>query len=222
MNTVPGSRPASGPGSRPRGVVRERLLEAGTDLARQGGPEAVVLREATRKVGVAPNAAYRHFADRDALVNAVASVALRRLADAMEEGIASLPDIDPGRRAAFSLAEVGKAYVDFAMAEPGLFRVAFAAHGVVDLNGHSPLDVLGATLDHCLAAGILSPEKRLGAETFCWSVVHGFAELNVSGPLSELDAEAREAELARVLERIGQALFGDIGGPSSGATHNQR
>ena len=46
------------------GDLRRALLEAGTELARGGGPEAVVLREATRRAGVAPSAAYRHFADR--------------------------------------------------------------------------------------------------------------------------------------------------------------
>lgn len=170
----------------------------------------MVLREATRKVGVAPNAAYRHFADRDALMDAVAAVALRRLASAMEARIASLPDMDPGLRAAFSLGEVGRAYVEFAVAEPGLFRTAFAAHGIVSIEGRSPFDVLQATLDRCLATGILPRAKRPGAETFCWSTVHGFAELHVGGPLGALDPETREAGLRLVLERIGEALFGEL------------
>ena len=55
------------------GDLRRALLEAGTDLAREGGPDKVVLREATRRVGVSANAAYRHFADRDALLGEVVS-----------------------------------------------------------------------------------------------------------------------------------------------------
>ena len=42
------------------GDLRRALLEAGTELARGGGPDAVVLREATRRAGVVPSAAYRH------------------------------------------------------------------------------------------------------------------------------------------------------------------
>lgn len=175
----------------------------------------MVLREATRKVGVAPNAAYRHFADRTALVDAVASVALRQLASAMEERIASLPDMDPGLRAAFSLGEVGRAYVEFAVEQPGLFRAAFAAHGLVEIDGPSPIDVLRTTLDQCLAAGVLPRAKRPEAEIFCWSTVHGFAELHVGGPLAGLDPEARETGLALVLERIGRSLFGDLEGTSA-------
>src|SRR6201984_3927178 len=61
---------------RPRGAVRDGLVAAGLELARTGGPGAVVLREAARMVGVVPNAAYRHFADRDELLAAVCAEAL--------------------------------------------------------------------------------------------------------------------------------------------------
>src|SRR5271163_1865713 len=53
------------------GDLRRALLEAGIELARGGGPDAVVLREATRRAGVVPNAAYRHFASRHELLQAV-------------------------------------------------------------------------------------------------------------------------------------------------------
>ena len=46
------------------GDLRRALIEAGLELARVGGPDAVILREATRRAGVVPNAAYRHFEDR--------------------------------------------------------------------------------------------------------------------------------------------------------------
>src|SRR5438046_10198225 len=62
---------------RPRGAVRDGLVAAGLELARTGGPDAVVLREATRMVGVVPNAAYRHFAGRDELLAAGAAAARR-------------------------------------------------------------------------------------------------------------------------------------------------
>ena len=58
------------------GDLHRALLDAGIELARQGGPDAVVLREATRRAGVAPNAAYRHFANRDDLLGAVRAAAV--------------------------------------------------------------------------------------------------------------------------------------------------
>src|SRR3989442_3808964 len=65
------------------GDLRRALLEAGIELARHGGPDAVVLREATRRAGVVPNAAYRHFASRRELLQAVRSAAPAALAAAM-------------------------------------------------------------------------------------------------------------------------------------------
>src|SRR5215471_12791980 len=70
-------------GPRARGAVRPALVEASLELARSGGPDAVVLREVTRMVGVVPNAAYRHFTDRDALLAAVRDECLRQLANRM-------------------------------------------------------------------------------------------------------------------------------------------
>src|SRR5205085_7510509 len=73
------------------GDLRRALLEAGIELARHGGPDAVVLREATRRAGVVPNAAYRHFASRQALLQAVRFAALSRLALAMEAELDAVP-----------------------------------------------------------------------------------------------------------------------------------
>src|SRR6266849_3768865 len=109
------------------GDLRRALLDAGIALARSGGPDAVVLREATRRAGVVPNAAYRHFGSRQALLQAVRSAALSALAVAME---AELGLLRRGRRRAdfarASLRAVGTGYLRFAQAEPGLFRTAFA------------------------------------------------------------------------------------------------
>src|SRR3569623_527991 len=70
------------------GDLRRALLEAGIALARDGGPEAVVLREATRQANVVPNAAYRHFASREDLLQAVRAYALSAVAVAMESELA--------------------------------------------------------------------------------------------------------------------------------------
>ncbi len=70
------------------GDLRRALLDAGVALARQGGPGAIVLREATRRAGVVPNAAYRHFESRQALLEAVRAAALAALARAIKPSAA--------------------------------------------------------------------------------------------------------------------------------------
>src|SRR3979490_3172894 len=90
------------------GDLRRALLDAGITLARDGGPDAVVLREATRRAGVVPNAAYRHFASRHALLQAVRSAALSALAVAIETELAGLPlGVHPADSARGGLRAVG-------------------------------------------------------------------------------------------------------------------
>src|ERR1700749_2194229 len=105
---------------RPRGAVRDGLVAAGLELARTGGPDAVVLREATRMVGVVPNAAYRHFADRDELLAAVCAAAMNELPDRMAAGVARVRGKygDPAAARA-RLGAIGTAYLEFARQEPG-------------------------------------------------------------------------------------------------------
>src|SRR4051795_10928257 len=99
-------------GPRPRGEVRSALVQAGLELARSGGPDTVVLREATRLVGVVPNAAYRHFADRDELLAAVCAASMAELGGRMAAAVALVPGERDDPDAAFlRLGAIGTAYL---------------------------------------------------------------------------------------------------------------
>ena len=198
------------------GDLRRALLDAGVDLARTGGPEAVVLRAATRTAGVAPNAAYRHFADRDALLGAVSLHAQSQVAAAMERELAQVPtETDPLDRARAAVRAVGAGYLRFARAEPGLFRAAFSVND--DLRhaadpagrgpgGRTPFELLGDALDGLVAAGGLAEHDRKGADLLAWSAVHGLATLLLTGPLRHLDAGTVEALDRRLLEMVERGL----------------
>jgi AcrR family transcriptional regulator len=184
---------------RPRGAVREGLVAAGLELARAGGPDAVVLREATRMVGVVPNAAYRHFADRDELLAAVSLAAMGELADRMAAGVAGVPGPygDP-TAATLRLGAIGTAYLAFARDEPGLFATAFALpqqHTYRPDDGpgpdRSPLGQLQARLAELVDAGVLNPQRRAGIEYPIWSAVHGLAVLTGQGPLRDVPEVTR-------------------------------
>ena len=196
---------------RPRGAVRDGLVAAGLDLARTGGPDAVVLREATRMVGVVPNAAYRHFADRDELLAAVCSAAMGVLADRMAAGVARVRgkhgDPAAARR---RLNAIGTAYLEFAREEPGLFATAFAlpqrhaydAPGDGTGQDRMPLDQLRAALDELVDAGVLHSQRRPGIEYPIWSTVHGLAVLTGQGPLRDVPGATR-----RRLEKLTGAFI---------------
>src|SRR5215475_12971036 len=124
--TTKSTRPATRTTYR-HGDLRRALLEAGIALAQAGGPDAVVLREATRQAGVVPNAAYRHFASRLELLRAVRMAALSRLALSMEAELDALsPTLGPAELARASLRAIGLGYLHFALSETGLFRAIFA------------------------------------------------------------------------------------------------
>jgi len=188
------------PRRRPRGAVRDGLVAAGLELARTGGPDAVVLREATRMVGVVPNAAYRHFADRDELLAAVCAAAMRELANRMADGVARVGgkhgDPAAARR---RLGAIGTAYLEFAREEPGLFATAFALpqqHAYRGADGGSgqqrtPLGHLRAALDELVDAGVLERRRRDGIEYPIWSAVHGLAVLAGQGPLRDVPDATR-------------------------------
>ena len=185
---------------RPRGTVRDGLVAAGLELARTGGPDAVVLREATRMVGVVPNAAYRHFADRDELLAAVCTAAMGELAARMAAGVGRVRgrhgDPAAARR---RLRAIGTAYLAFAREEPGLFAVAFAlpqrhAYSAPQDGtgpGRSPLGQLRTVLDELVDAGVLHRQRRDGIEYPIWSTVHGLAVLAGQGPLRDVPEAVR-------------------------------
>ena len=175
------------------GDLARALLEGGIALARADGPDAVVLREATRRAGVAPNAVYRHFGSRAELLQAVRNAALSRLAQAMEKEL-DAADASAGEFARLSLRAVGLGYLKFARTEPGLFRTIFAAPrpwpseadpAKAGASGLNPFQLLGVALDRLVEAGALSAERRSGAEYLAWSTVHGLAMLILDGPLAE-------------------------------------
>ena len=199
------------------GDLRRALLDAGVELAREGGPDAVVLREATRRAGVAPNAAYRHFASRQALLKAVRAASLSAVALAIEAELATLPtDLAAADFARASVRAVGTGYLRFAQVETGLFRTAFALSDDlaapdpsperVGETGQSPYQLLGSALDKLVSAGIMPPERRPGAEFLAWSAVHGLAMLVIDGPLGPVIGPRMQQVGQRLLDMVEKGL----------------
>ena len=180
------------------GDLRNALVAAGLEMARVGGPGAVILREATRQAGVSPNAAYRHFAGQGALLDAVRSACIAQLATAIEAELSRI-----GRRggpqafARKSLRAVGVGYLRFAMREPGMFRTAFSVPPLVHepnpantaSMGLNPFQLLSLALDRMAESGLLKRKDRKDAEYLAWSAVHGLALLALEGPLHTLPRE---------------------------------
>jgi AcrR family transcriptional regulator len=189
------------------GALHSALVEASIALAREGGPERVILREAARAAGVSHSAAYRHFTDREALLAEVSAHARSELAAEMRRRVNRTGD--PRKR----LRAVGAAYIDFALTQPGLFRTAFTSHPATSRDddhdrpaGPEPYEILGRVLDDAQAAGLVDPGRRPGAEIAAWSAVHGLASLLLDGPLPT-DATGAKFAMKQVFDLIDRGLL---------------
>jgi AcrR family transcriptional regulator len=213
------------------GNLYRALVQAGTELAREGGPSAIVLREAARRVGVSPNAAYRHFSALPDLIEAVAFDALSALARSMEAELAKCrPTGDAGRDAIARLDAVGRGYIHFALNEPGLFGTAFAPRKATAQAGDAPVrpgdhaahsgdrtrgagdsglmpgELLEQALDGMLDAGVLDAADRNIAATNAWAAVHGLSGL-LLGPMAGQAPSAQETLIDAFLDLVGRGLI---------------
>jgi AcrR family transcriptional regulator len=197
------------------GDLRNALAEAAAQLAKQGGPESVTVRAAARSVGVTPTAAYRHFAGHEELLGAAKEQCVQRLGTAIEEELLALSA--SGSRvqlAVRNLVAAGRAYLRFALAEPGLFHTAFTSGGSIldkepaELSASS-FGMLVNLLDELMKCGFLAPERRPMAEVAVWSAVHGLALLLLDGPLRDVPPEIQLDATNRTMLLILRGL-GDL------------
>jgi AcrR family transcriptional regulator len=157
------------------GNLRDTLVRTALSLLEESGVEALTLRAAARGAGVSAMAPYRHFADKAALLAAVAEQGYADLRDRL-----ALADAAADPRQA--LVEQGVAYVLFAQERPALFRIMFGA----PVSGLMPAFDAAESAYTILAArvaGLVPADKREAAVVAAWSLVHGLACLMVDGRL---------------------------------------
>jgi AcrR family transcriptional regulator len=205
------------------GDLRNALVASAVRLIEAGGPSAFSLREAAREVGVSANAAYRHFDDKSALITAVAADGFARLADRMRRATESATSAGDAPPSIARFKAVGRAYVEFAVEHPEIFRVMFGecgascrSAGAENPEAVTPWSLLGQSLDALVSDGFLRPERRPGAELKAWTVVHGFASLALDGLAAAPTPMERAAALEALLAFTVVGLCGEFG-PSTNA-----
>jgi hypothetical protein len=189
------------------GDLRQALLDAGLELARTAGPGAVVLREATRRAGVAPNAAYRHYANQQALERPVRHASLALVGDKFEAALSKLPKSgEPEKNGACQPACAGASVFTVCFGRARLVPPAFCTpNDLMEKNpekrsekGRTPYELLCSVMDNHVEAGLLADAKRPGAEFMAWSAVHGLALFFIDGPLDEMP----RAQMKKMWERL--------------------
>ena len=165
------------------GDLKGALLRDGLAMVAAGRLEAVSLRELARGLGVSASAVYRHYPDKQALVAAIAAEGFRQFAAALTVAVGA-DQAGPQR-----LAAAGRAYLVFAGANTGLFRLMFGSGGpgraaVEAADTSNPAGQAFGLLMQCLEAAPLAPEETLRqAAAEAWALVHGLACLHLDGLL---------------------------------------
>jgi AcrR family transcriptional regulator len=184
------------------GDLRNSLIRAALALVAERGVEGFSLREAARTVGVSASACYRHFADREELLAAVAHEGLDTLAEQMRAAAEAHPGAD-AFDAVQRFWDYSSAYLHFALEHPMHFRVMHAVpkseHSRDLMLPRSPAMLAQGGMDALVAAGVVAPEAAGRALLACWTSVHGLASLAVGGQLPLTDELTLEAALDAVL-----------------------
>uniref|UniRef100_V5XHM7 TetR family transcriptional regulator n=1 Tax=Mycolicibacterium neoaurum VKM Ac-1815D TaxID=700508 RepID=V5XHM7_MYCNE len=195
--------------------LRDEILDAATELLLETGhAKAVSIRAVAQRVGVTPPSIYLHFADKDALLDAVCARYYEKLDEEMQRVAADQTSTIEVLRAQ------GLAYVRFARQTPELYRIATMGEG----NPNSDVDVtlassaflhMRASVEALIAEGIYPQGDSTAAALELWAAVHGVAALLIAKPyLPWGDAE----EFAdRVLSAVccGRIVYGIVGADST-------
>ncbi|WP_194838298.1 TetR/AcrR family transcriptional regulator [Nocardia sp. XZ_19_369] len=171
------SRSARGSGAQ----LRTEILEVARELlARTGHADAVSIREIGKRVGVSAPSIYRHFADKDELIEAV----VVQVFEDLDAAIAAETDltVSPITR----LYQQGLAYVRFARAHPEQYRLATTpatAGGAVDqVLGSGAFQRFSQTVQECMDADVFTPGDPMPVVLDLWAAAHGIASLLIAKP----------------------------------------
>ena len=194
------------------GDLRRALLREADAVLRAEGAGALSLREVARRAGVSPAAPYAHFPDKEALLAALAAEGFRRLTRDLRAAFKGAAH-DPLRRLKAMTAE----YVRFAVTHPAYLRLMFGAERPAierypDLHevAHEAAGVILTAIVDCQQAGQIEAGDPMERALFVWVVIHGLAELLLSGmmPLAPGRAPA-QVEGARLAEAfVRRAMVG--------------
>ena len=167
------------------GALRPALIAAARAILGEHGTAGLTLRECARRAGVSNAAPQHHFADKTALLTAVAAAGFRDLTASMD-AYGHAAGRDPRTR----LREVGVGYIAFAVEHPETFRLIFGQSRLYT-NDPEYSEAAGAAFDRLADAVVAASGINDRADTqaeqrmkHAWSVVHGYAMLWLGGALA--------------------------------------
>lgn len=177
------------------GDLRNTLIQLGTVMLLESGEAALSLRKLAQRAGVSHNAPYQHFADKDALIAAIAEEGFRILGTAIDK---NLPASDSQQVAEARLMAVGRAYVDFALAHPAHLQVMFssfpsAQYPSLVQQSTQTLARLVVLLQDIGAQGHLRDASTEDAALAVWMLLHGLSAILIADKIPAALRQDRSA-----------------------------
>ena len=188
------------------GDLRRALIAEAARTIQARGVDDLTLRTVGQALGVSRTALYRHFADKAALLAAVAAEGFQQL----RTDLVTAWEENGGGRAGFEA--MGMAYVRFAIERPSYYRVMFG--GLVEADGAdgdltdkagSAFQVLVDAIVAQQAAGLVRADDPVALSNYVWATVHGIAMLGIDGQLRD-DGSGAEVLMRFANERLRAAL----------------
>ncbi|MGY4225075.1 AcrR family transcriptional regulator [Bradyrhizobium sp. USDA 4503] len=173
------------------GDLRDALVKAAMQAAERGGPEAINISALSKKLGVSQPAPYRHFADREALLQAVTAEAFRQFNALMREAIA-------GASPRSKLSRFARAALDFGLQRHGIYRLMFACRTMACAPEDNELHQASRETFDLLLEALESPAAGRSRERHAlqiWAALHGVVMLDEQGLLAGRAAHVMREEL---------------------------
>ena len=167
------------------GDLKNALIEEALCMVQEDGVGSISLRDITQRVGTSRSAIYRHFASKDALMQAVIMAGFEKLDRHLRPVL---------ERKELSIIErfhmMAERYIDFAKTYPALYRMLFGdqamkereeAHDIYDTTQPTGFYLLKSLVDEAQQAGLLRKEDPMLQSTVIWAMMHGQATLLIDG-----------------------------------------
>jgi AcrR family transcriptional regulator len=189
------------------GNLREALINAAIQLVEEVGPENVSVREAAKRAGVSPGAPFRHFANKTALLTAVAEQAMGLFRAEVVKAVKGVASNDPLAR----FEAIGSAYLRWAIHNPTHFQI-ISTRSLIDWGNSESLrednKLVRSLMEQAIAdaqeQGMLRSANIAETHIAARALVYGLGRMHIDGHFAQwaVDGEATENTAQNVLREF--------------------
>jgi AcrR family transcriptional regulator len=193
----------------PSSELRLRLLKKASEIISEKGIKKLTMRSLANKIGVSRTASYRHFENKDALLLAIAEEGFKTLTTRYQK-----INHDKSFDSLSKLQNIGIAYIEFAIKNPGAFRLMFGQKIIQHQRSEKLCSAAKETFDEYLkAVKTYQEEEKITIvdysilANYFWTIIHGLTVLLIDG---QIQITGDDYGLPTLLSNQRPNIMGDI------------